>query len=612
MKNSSKTKQEIIEELSALKKKSTKLEKSESASKEEKLLLQESEELYNSLFETSQDSIFIVNQKTGYFVSVNDSACRLYGYTKDEFYKMHHFDISAEPENSKNAVSESITHVPLRLHRKKDGTVFPVEITGGYILQGGRTLHTAFIRDITERKKAEAERLDSETKYRTLFESANDAIFLMDQDIFIDCNQKTLEMFGCTKEQIIGQPPYHFSPKVQPDGRNSREKALKNINTAMQGQPQFFEWKHCRYDGTLFDAEVSLSVFNDKGKYYIQSIVRDITERKQAENVVRHSEEKYRLSFENITDVLYTIDANLHISSVSPSVKGILGYKPEDFIGRPVSDLENILTPESFQQAITDTSMVLKGETIPVTVYQFIAKDGTIKYGEVSGSPLMRDGEIIGVISVARDITERKQVEDKLQQTLEILRKAVGATIQVLVSALEFRDPYTTGHQSRSADLARVIATEMGLAQDTIEGIRMAGIIHDIGKLSIPVEILSKPTKLTKLEFSLIQQHSKSGYEMLKDVKSPWPLAEIVYQHHERMDGSGYPRNLKGDEILMESRILAVADVVEAMASHRPYRPALGIAAALEEIEKNKGILYDDTVVNACLKLFRERGYQLK
>ena len=179
------------------------------------------------------------------------------------------------------------------------------------------------------------------------------------------------------------------------------------------------------------------------------------------------------------------------------------------------------------------------------------------------------------------------------------------------MSAVESRDTYTSGHQSRSAHLACAIATEMELPPDKIEGIRMAGIIHDIGKLSIPVEILSKPTKLTNIEFSLIKEHSRSGYEMLKDVESPWPLAEIVYQHHERVNGSGYPRNLKGDEILMESQILAVADVVEAMASHRPYRSALGIKAALEEIVKNKGILYDDVVADACLKLFQEKGYQL-
>jgi len=209
-------------------------------------------------------------------------------------------------------------------------------------------------------------------------------------------------------------------------------------------------------------------------------------------------------------------------------------------------------------------------------------------------------------------VKKQREEEVKLQQALDNIRKAIRTTIQVMVAALEMRDPYTAGHQSRCADLARVIATEMGLDQDKIEGIRMAGIIHDIGKLSIPAEILSKPTKLTNIEFSLIKEHSRIGYEMLKDVESPWPLAEIVYQHHERMNGIGYPKNLKGDEILMESRILAVADVVEAMASHRPYRPALGIEAALEEIEKNKGILYDNTVANTCLRLFRDKGYQLK
>ena len=221
------------------------------------------------------------------------------------------------------------------------------------------------------------------------------------------------------------------------------------------------------------------------------------------------------------------------------------------------------------------------------------------------------DGSVGGLIGAILDITERKRAEEEFQRILESLRKAFGAIIQVMVSAVEIRDPYTAGHQIRSADLARAIATEMGLAQEKIDGIRMASSIHDIGKLSIPAEILSKPTRLTELEFSLIKEHSRSGYEMLKDVESPWPLAEIVYQHHERMDGSGYPRNLKGDDILMEARIMAVVDVVESMASHRPYRPALGIEAALDEIAKNKGILYDNTVADACLRLFREKGYQL-
>jgi len=208
--------------------------------------------------------------------------------------------------------------------------------------------------------------------------------------------------------------------------------------------------------------------------------------------------------------------------------------------------------------------------------------------------------------------SEHKQTEEELRYTLDSLRRVFGTTIQVMVSAVERRDSYTAGHQHRSAALARAIATEMGLPKEKINSIRMAGSIHDIGKLSIPSEILSKPTRLTELEASLIKEHSRRGYEMLKDVESHYPLAQIVYQHHERMDGSGYPRNLKGGDILIEALIMGVADVVESMASPRSYRPTLGIDAALGEIEKNKGILYDADVVDACLRLFREKGYELE
>jgi len=213
--------------------------------------------------------------------------------------------------------------------------------------------------------------------------------------------------------------------------------------------------------------------------------------------------------------------------------------------------------------------------------------------------------------ALQQEIEGHEHAKEKLQAALDSLKKSIQVTIQVMVSAVEARDPYTAGHQIRSANLACAIAEEMELPQETIDGIRLAGSIHDIGKLSIPAEILTKPTKLTKLEYSLIKEHSSSGNEMLRDVESQWPLAEIVFQHHERMDGSGYPRQLKGDEILIEARILAVSDVVESMASHRPYRPSLGIEAALEEIEKNKGILYDNAVADACLRLFRDKKYQL-
>ncbi|MFA6366296.1 MAG: HD domain-containing phosphohydrolase, partial [Candidatus Hydrogenedentales bacterium] len=194
---------------------------------------------------------------------------------------------------------------------------------------------------------------------------------------------------------------------------------------------------------------------------------------------------------------------------------------------------------------------------------------------------------------------------------LERLRAALGATVNAIAAAVEARDPYTAGHQSRVADLARAIAFQIDLPVDQIEGLRLAAMIHDLGKITVPAEILSKPKKLMEIEFSLIKLHSQTGYDILKNIEFPWPIARIVLEHHERMNGSGYPNGLKGDQILLESRILAVADVVESMASFRPYRPALGIDVALEEIDRNKGILYDGTVADACMRLFREKGYTL-
>jgi len=213
--------------------------------------------------------------------------------------------------------------------------------------------------------------------------------------------------------------------------------------------------------------------------------------------------------------------------------------------------------------------------------------------------------------SLQRSLTDRREAEENLNRTLVNLRRAMGATLTTLVLAVEAKDPYTAGHQKRVADLARTIATEMGLTDEAIEGIRMAALIHDIGKISLPAEILGKPGKLSESEFQLIKTHSQTGYDMLKDGEFPWPVARIVWQHHERMDGSGYPLGLKGEEILQGSRVLAVADVVEAMASPRSYRPLPGLEKALEEILSQRGILYDPAVVDACRSIFLEKDFRL-
>ena len=238
----------------------------------------------------------------------------------------------------------------------------------------------------------------------------------------------------------------------------------------------------------------------------------------------------------------------------------------------------------------------------PPTEYEFRMKD---KKGNIRDAFLK-----IGMIpdtkkSIASliDITERKQSEEKLKKSLDV-------AIQTMSKIVEVKDPYTAGHQLRVSQLTKAIAKELNLSPDKIEGIRVASLIHDIGKISVPTEILSKSIRLTDIEFSLIKEHSQIGYDILKSIDFSYPVAQIVLQHHEKINGSGYPNNLKGDEILLEARILGVADVVEAMSSHRPYRPSLGTDAALEEISQNKGILYDPVVVDICLKLFKEKEFK--
>ncbi len=316
----------------------------------------------------------------------------------------------------------------------------------------------------------------------------------------------------------------------------------------------------------------------------------------------------------SIGDGIIATDKEGRIAFMNPLAERLTGWGEEDAMNKPLSDVfraeadgaafpQSLLSAarpsESADAILSSQSVLLTKSGLPLPI------EGTL-------APIRDDKGIpMGGVLVFRDITERQRAEADLKASLEKFRRALDATIQAMGLTIEMRDPYTAGHQRRVSKLSCAIAQEMGISPNQIDGLRMAGDIHDIGKIYIPAEILSKPGQLTDIEFTIIKTHPQVGFDILKAIDFPWPIAQIVLQHHERLNGSGYPAGLKGNEILLEARILLVADVVEAMSSHRPYRPAHGIERALGEIQTQSGQLYDPAVVEACVHLFRDKGFVL-
>jgi len=316
---------------------------------------------------------------------------------------------------------------------------------------------------------------------------------------------------------------------------------------------------------------------------------------------IRESEERFRALGENSPDIIYTVDSTGALTYVNPVWEQLLGHSKDEIMGAYLSeflDSENRPKLISVFKRIRD-----RGETVKNVTCGMNAKDGTYRRFSLNGSPNYdADGRLIGVVGTMKDVTALEENVDQLQIALE-------GTIQALSSIVESRDPYTAGHQRRVTVLACAIAEVMDLPKEIIDGIRTAAMIHDIGKIYVPAEILNKPGSLSDLEFDMVKTHAEVGHGILKNISFPRPVAQIVHQHHERIDGSGYPRGLAGTELLLESRILAVADVVEAMTNHRPYRPSLGVDRALQEVSEAREHLYDGEVVDACLQLFREQSF---
>jgi PAS domain S-box-containing protein/putative nucleotidyltransferase with HDIG domain len=457
------------------------------------------------------------------------------------------------------------------------------------------------VSDTNERHLAEERRRESEERFRRIFEESPIGMVTVGLDFrFTRANSTFCDMIGYTESELLTKS---FVDITHPEHVGSDVESVKRV--ARGEIPSYrTEKRYVRKDGRVVWGALTATAMRDAdGRVqYFLSMIEDITVRKTSEAALAESERKYREMANALPTCVFEADLNGRLTYANQTGLNWFGYS-EDEIVRQRNVAEMVIEEQREQAARTFRRAVEVGE-VPAGEYTALRSDGTTFPALVSSRAIMRDGEAIGVRGVLVDITERVEAARRIE-------RALSRTIHALAVTTEMRDPYTAGHQERVTRLAMAMAGRMGLPADRVEGLRVAGLLHDVGKVSVPAEILSKPTGLSTIELALVRSHSETGYAILREIEFPWPVATIVLQHHERMDGSGYPSGLRGEEILLEARILAVADSVEAMASHRPYRAALGIEEALAELARGRGTAYDVDAASACLSLFTEDGFRL-
>ncbi len=331
----------------------------------------------------------------------------------------------------------------------------------------------------------------------------------------------------------------------------------------------------------------------------------------ELEKALLEKEEKNKFLYDESPGISLEIGTDLKIKDVSRLAASKFGYSRSEIVGR---EIFGYVVPKDRERVAEQLEGDFRDEADSEFMVDIYARNGEVRTILFSpGRVIMRDGEQVrGILVTGVDITRRIKVEEKLRRNYEKLQRILDGTVNALALVVEKRDPYTAGHQRRVACLCCAIAREMGIADEQVECIRVAAFLHDIGKLHVPAEILNKPGQLSEVEMKIVKTHPQVGYEILAEVEFSCPISRIVLQHHERMKGYGYPHGLTGDDICLEGKILGVADVVEAMVSHRPYRPARSIDEALEEITQNAGTLYDPEIASICVKLFREKKFQFE
>ncbi|MCX7918177.1 MAG: PAS domain S-box protein [bacterium] len=598
------------------------------------------------LFETHQRYLKVITQAkavpyqrdylTNEFTIVGEEIETLTGYSKEEFTAQLFDKLVQESilygEAAGLSTEEAIQqirageikqwHAEYRITTKSGETKWLSDASIQLRDETGKAIGSlGILQDITEHKRAE------ETIRRT-HELYQEAISQADAvPYFFDYVNNCYGFMGERIEYLTGYPVAEFTPslwktliqevvmlgetvgmpideagKLARAGKINKWRAEYRITTK-SGETKWLTDSAIQ----LFDAQGNVTGF--------LGFLQDITDRKLAEEKQRETHELYRQALIQADAVPYLLDyiTNRYI-----------------FIGEGIERLTEYttleITPQIWRSLIQETIVYGEDTGLPLEIvsqrarngaykkwraeYKITTKTGKTRWLSDSSIHLFdATGKRTGSLGFLQDITDRKQAEVALRNSFEQVRRALEGTVGAIAETVEKRDPYTAGHQRGVAKLAVAIAQALQLSSQQIEGIRVAGILHDIGKMYIPAEILTKPTKLTELEFNLIKTHAESGYDILKGIEFPWPVAQIVFQHHERLNGSGYPKGLPEEAILLEAKIIAVADVVEAMASNRPYRPMLGVEVALDEIAKNCHILYDARIVDICIALFREKNF---
>ena len=563
-------------------------------------------EFYRTFLDSMSDMAYLKDESFRHIIA-NEPLLRFFGKRESEVIGRTDFELMPEKAARRCRMSDTEALETDIIHTDEEPVGDRIYETRKFRVRIGKDEYGigGYIRDVTDKRQVASALKASEEKFRAIAETTPSAIFII-QDTKV-------RYVNPAFERITG---YNLSELQRIDywelAHGDYRELIKAQGLARQrgeAVPSRYEFKIVTKNGEERWIDFAATNLEYEGRPAMLGTAIDITDRVLAEEAIRKNEAQYRLLINNANEAIVVAQFGV-LRFANPKTIEMTEYSAEELLSRPFTDFihpaDREMVKERFQERVAG------GSAYP-EIYPFrcVTKTGKVIWVEINAVSFTWEGRG-ATLNFLTDITARREAEDRIGQTIARLEKSIEAIIQVISATIEARDPYTAGHQKRVAELARAIALEMGLSPEQADGIRVAGAIHDLGKLSIPAEILSKPTRLTDIEYDLIKFHAQIGHDILQGIDFPWPIARMIMEHHERMDGSGYPRHLKGQDLLLASRIIGVADVVESMASHRPYRPSLGIHKAIEEISSQQGVRYDADVVAACLRLLKDKNFKFR